>query len=267
MPFCHPWAAAARLCATLALAAAPAFAFAASGEADNASTKAPGAGEAIAPQSMPASADLGYRSSATLTFMGLPLSLHGRTTTRWRLKDGHYEAQLHIDTVGFDQVSRGQLAPDGALAPDRYEEKRPFHEAEFVDIDWAHGRIRFGAAGEPVPAPPQGAQDRLSLQFELARLMQRYPQRFVAGTTHTVKLIGTHDVDTWNFLVDEDNSVETGRGAMHAVHFSARRTVGKVQETMDVWLGAELHWLPVRIRIVDRKGAVIDSVLADAVLP
>jgi len=215
---------------------------------------------------LPLSADLGYRTTATMKLMDLPLTLHGRTTIRWRLEDGHYESHLHIDTGGFDQVSRGKLAADGSLMPERYEEKRPFHDPDYVDIDWAHGRIQFGS-GAPALAPVAGAQDRLSLQFELARLLQRYPEQFAPGSTHSINLIGTHDVDPWSFGAAEEKSVDTGRGAMRAVRFSARRTVHGVEETIDVWLGADLRWLPIRIRMVDRKGSIIDSVLEDAVLP
>lgn len=219
-----------------------------------------------APLVLPASADLGYRTTATLKLMGLPITLHGRTTIRWRLADGHYETRLHIDTGGFDQYSRGQLPADGALVPERYEEKRPFHEPDFVDIDWAHGHIQYGASA-PGQSLAAGAQDRLSLYFELARQLQRSPEQFASGSVHTVSLIGTHDVDVWRIVSEDEKSVDTGKGAMRAVRFSARRSVGSVEETMDVWLGADLHWLPIRIHIVDRKGSIIDSVLEDAVLP
>lgn len=193
------------------------------------------------------------------------MTLHSRTTTRWRLDGERYEMHLHMDTGGFDQISRGQLSPEGDLLPNRYEEKRPFHEPDTVDVDWARGSVRFGSA-PPAPAPEVGAQDRLSLQFELAQLRQRYPEQFVSGSVHTVKLIGTHDVDLWHYTVGDEESIETGRGSMRAVRFSARRTVGSVQETMDIWLGADLHWMPVRIRMVDRKQSIIDSVLQEASL-
>lgn len=219
----------------------------------------------VAP-ALPASADLGYRTTATLKLMGLPVTLHGRTTIRWRLEDGHYETRLHIDTGGFDQFSQGQLTADGALAPERYEEKRPFHEPDIVIIDWAHGHIQYGSSA-PARSPAAGAQDRLSIEFELARQLQRFPQRFASGSVHSVNLIGTHDVDAWRFVSEDEKSVDTSKGAMRAVRFSARRTVGSVEETMDIWLGADLRWLPIRIHIVDRKGSVIDSVLDDAVVP
>jgi len=215
---------------------------------------------------LPPSADLQYQTTVTMQLMGMPVTLHARTTTGWRIAGQRYEAHLHMDTAEFDQSSRGALDPDGALVPDRYEEKRPFHSAEAVQIDWAQERVQFGSAA-PTHAPAPGAQDRLSLQFELARLRQRYPERFATGSTHEVSLIGTHDVDPWKFTVAEAESIDTGRGPMRAVRFSARRQVGTVEETMDIWLGPDLRWLPIRIRIVDRKQSIIDSVLEQAQLP
>jgi hypothetical protein len=225
------------------------------------------AAPAGAPEAEPLvpAADLVYRTTATFRLAGLPMNMGARTTTRWRRDGARYEVHLHTDTIDFDQVSSGALGPDGALAPASYTEKRPFHHPDSVAIDWPQNRIRFGDAA-PVPAPASGAQDRLSLQFELARLYQRHPDRFAAGSTHDVALIGTHDVDPWRFTVGAEEVIETGRGPVRAVRFSARRPVGAVEETIDIWLGADLRWLPVRIRMVDRNHAVIDSVLQSAQL-
>jgi len=224
------------------------------------------AAPAAAASGLAAHALLVYRTTAEFHFGGLPLSMSARTTTSWRLDGRVYETHLHMDRVDFDQLSHGEVGADGAFAPTRYTEKRPFHDPESVAIDWVAGKIRYGA-GPKSAAPPPGAQDRLSLQFELARRRLSHPEQFAPGSRHEVRLIGTHDVDPWMFEVGAEESVETGRGALHAVRCSARRTVGTAVETIDIWLGAELSWLPVRIRMVDRKGAVIDSVLQSAELP
>jgi len=228
-------------------------------------------GEAAAPAAgsvpaWPAAVNLVYRTEGDTRVAGLPLTLHARTTTRWVRAGDRYETHLHTDTISFDQASSGHLGPDGALVPEQYTEKRPFHSAEGVHIDWTHGQIRFGEAA-PARAPEPGAQDRLSLQFEMARLRQLHPEHFAPGAVYAVNLIGTHDVDPWTFSITEDAAVQTGRGTMKATRFSARRTVGQVEETMDVWLGADVWWMPVRIRIVDRHASVIDSILQDFELP
>jgi hypothetical protein len=215
---------------------------------------------------LPSAIDLVYRTTGDTRLAGLPLTLHARTTMRWRLDGQHYEAHLHMDTIGFDQDSTGHLSADGALVPDRYDEKRPFHSPDSVVLDWARGQVRFGTAA-PAPAPEPGAQDRLSLQFELARLRRSFPQQLAAGSTYQTWLIGTHDVDAWKFTISEESAVQTGRGPMHATRVAARRLVGTVEETMDVWLGAEVYWMPIRIRIVDRNHSVIDSVLESVQTP
>ena len=212
---------------------------------------------------LPASARLEYATTATMQWMGLPLTLRGHTVMTWKFDGTHYDAQLRIDRVGFTQHSEGRLQADGALAPERYTEKRPFHHPDAVMLDWARGQVRFGGATTH-PAPKPGAQDRLSVQFEFARRMERNAQAFHPGDRDPIRLIGTHDVDDWKFTVGPAETVGTGLGPMPTIHLSARRPAGRVEETMDIWLGAKTRWLPVRIRIVDRNGSVIDSVLQTA---
>ena len=222
-------------------------------------------GAVVAPDFV-ATANLVYRTTAEFRLAGLPVKMSARTTTSWHRDGQNYETHLHMDTVDFDQLSKGVLGPDGALTPTSYTEKRPFHSPESVAIDWQNHQIKFGA-NPGVPAPPIGAQDRLSLQFELARLRLRQPERFAAGSMHDVHLIGTHDVDPWSFTVGAQEQIDTGHGPMRAVRYSAHRLVGTAEETIDIWLGADLHWMPIRIRMVDRHQSIIDSVLQSSDLP
>lgn len=211
-------------------------------------------------------ADLVYATTGTTQLGGFPLTLHARTTTHWRFSGGQYEATLHTDTVGFDQISRGTLRSTGGLAPSRYTEKRPFHDPESVDIDWANAQVRYGTAA-PAPGPQEGAQDRLSLQFELGALYREHPERFGTGAVFAVQLVGPHAIDDWKYVSAGEEDVETGRGTLKAVHLSARRPVRDTEETMDLWLARDLNQLPVRIRMVDRNHAVIDSVLQSVQFP
>jgi hypothetical protein len=210
--------------------------------------------------SLPQSVTLTYRTTANMKLAGLPVTLHAQTTTQWSRQGARYQAHLHMDsTVSFDQDSSGQILADGMLAPTHYEEKRPFHQPDVVQIDWSNHLVRFGADPlQPTPAP--GSQDRLALQFQLAQLLHNHPERLRPGSYLDVNLIGTHDVDPWRFMVSEDG-VQTGQGSIHAMRVSARRVVNGVEETMDVWLGQETRHLPVRIRFVDRNASVVDSIL------
>jgi hypothetical protein len=218
---------------------------------------------AAMPVRLPAAANLVYDTSATFHLGSMPITLHSRTTTSWKRDGDHYEAHLHMETGGFDQTSRGDVRAEGMVTPARYSETKPFHSAEVVTIDWPHEQIRFGNS-PPVHSPATGAQDRLSLQFELARQRLEFPDRFAPNSTHDVLLIGTHDVDPWKFTVTVEESVATGMGAMRAMRYSAHRTVHGVEETMDIWLGADVDWMPIRIKMVDRNQSIIDSILQKA---
>jgi hypothetical protein len=221
---------------------------------------------AAAPSPFTPEAELVYATTGTVRLGSVPLTLHARTTTHWHFAANHYQASLHTDTIGFDQISEGNVAAGGGLVPLRYQEKRPFHDPESVEIDWAKRLVRYGSAA-PVPAPGAGAQDRLSLQFELAALYRQHPERFAAGTVFAVQLIGTHSIDDWKFVSTGEEPVETGSGTVSAVHLAARRPVRDTEETMELWLASSKHQMPVRIRMVDRNQSVIDSILQSAKFP
>jgi len=217
----------------------------------------------------PPIADLVYATVANVRLAGFPITLRGRTITSWRTQAGRYEATLHtksLEAIEFDQHSTGQIGAAGALLPQHYQEKRPFHASETVDLDWAAGHIRFGLA-PPVAAPDRGAQDRLSLQFSLARAYLCQPGRFASGATVDIALIGPRDVDPWQLHSAGEDTIDTALGAERAVHLSAQRTVGNAHEAMDIWLSLAVRGLPVRIRMLDRNQSVIDSVLQEVAFP
>lgn len=227
---------------------------------------ATGSAPAAAPAGGAPAADLVYRTTATARLAGFPVTLHAHTKTHWLRSGHHYEASMQTDTVEFSQQSSGGIGPDGDLLPATYTEKRPFHDAESVHVDWAAGRLQY-ADGLAAPVPAVGAQDRLSLQFELATLYARNPERFAPGAVFAVQLIGPHAIDDWKFVCSGGESVQTAQGPVAAVHLSARRPVRDTEETMDLWIAVEGYHLPVRIRIVDRNQAVIDSILQQASAP
>ena len=183
-------------------------------------------------------ADLVYRTTATARLAGLPMTLHARTATHWQRNGDRYEASMQTDTVEFLQQSSGAVRPDGSLLPATYTEKRPFHAAESVQVDWPAQRLQY-AGGATAPTPPVGAQDRLSLQFELAAAYAREPERFAPGAVIAVQLIGPHAIDDWKFVCSGREGVQTAQGSAAAVHLAARRPVRDTEETMDLWLAVD----------------------------
>jgi hypothetical protein len=213
---------------------------------------------------MPRSARLVYRTHAEVPVLGLPLSLSARTETTWKLESGRYDCRLRTDTVEFDQHSAGEVAPARGLVPTHYDQKRPMKAAEAVTIDWARRRL------EPAPEGPgpfeleDGAQDRLSLQFQLAWMHERDPERFRPGAVLPFQIIGPRGADRWDFHVDAAQPLRTGIGTVAAVRLHARRMAGDREETMEMWISDAAQGFPLRIRMVDRNRSVIDSTLDEA---
>jgi len=73
---------------------------------------------------LPKSARLVYESYGTVRVGGFMLGVRGRTTTRWRFQNGHYQSDLSIDVVNFVESSQGLFDPDFGLEPERYSETR-----------------------------------------------------------------------------------------------------------------------------------------------
>jgi len=231
------------------------------------SASAPPASPAHAPVQvvLPRSARLVYASYGTVRAGGFTLGVRGRTTIRWQFQDGRYQSDLSIDVVDFKQSSQGRFDPDFGLEPERYSETRPRHPASSTQFDWANRRVSFTDDSRPGAADP-GAQDRLSIQFQLSVLRQVYPELFVRGTVVPITLAGTRDVSHWTFTVTGEDIIDTGLGHLPALRVLTTRTTGSGEESLEVWISERLDWFPARIRMVDKNRNVLDFVLDDATI-
>jgi Protein of unknown function (DUF3108) len=214
---------------------------------------------------LPKSARFVYDSYGTVRVGGFMLGVRGRTTTRWRFQDGHYQSDLSIDVVNFAESSQGHFDPDFGLEPERFSETRPHRPVSTTQFDWANGRVSFSEDSHPGEAE-RGTQDRLSVQFQLSVLRQVYPERFVRGSMMPITLAGTRDVSHWTFTVTGEDVVDSGLGHIPALRVLSNRTTASGDESLEVWISEKLNWFPVRIRIVDKNRNMIDSVLEEATI-
>jgi hypothetical protein len=211
---------------------------------------------------LPRSARLVYDSYATVRAGGFVLPVRGRTTTRWRFQDGHYQLDLSIDVVNFAESSRGQFDPDVGLEPERYSETHPRRPVSTTRFDWANRRVSFTDEQRQEKAEP-GTQDRLSVQFQLSVLRQVYPDLFVRGTVVPITLAGTRDVSHWTFTVTGEDMVDSGLGHMPALRVLSNRSTASGEESLEVWIAEKLNWFPVRIRMVDKNRNMLDFILEE----
>jgi hypothetical protein len=191
----------------------------------------------------------------------------GRAVHHWRLDGGRYSIRTHIEPVGivswfyrgeYEHESEGRLTEEG-LRPEHYVTQRGRPDRmEYAIFDWDESRATLSTGGltfetEAVP----GTQDQISFLHQLPFLLDGSPgfSMLIANgqriERHEVQVVG-------------EETVATDRGDFRALHLRRRAPEGS--SAVDVWLARELHYLPVKLRMKNRKGDLVEQVLTSAAL-
>ncbi len=188
----------------------------------------------------------------------------------YRLQNGGdtYEVDTRGKAVGvvamfysgvLIQTSVGRVSGQGLL-PERYGERRGKRPERVIRFD--HGRRKMIGLGTPAEVDlVPGTQDRLSIFYQVGLLARSKPELFQRGQRFTMPLASMKEIDKVSFLVAGEEAVETGRGRVPAVRLTVRNEADPDDPIIDVWLGTGLSMLPVRIRVSEDDGKVIDQVL------
>ena len=244
----------------LAGAAAPPAtdASAASATADAAS---PPAITLVTSVALPASAILTYR----MTGNARGLTYHASAELGWRNLGDHYDARMTVSALFLgsrSMASVGQLGT-GGLAPTRFSDKSRSEVAAHFEPD--KGLITFSANTPSAPWVP-GAQDRVSVFFQISGLMAGNPANFPVGTTVVMYTAGPRSADTWAFTVAAEEVLTLPYGDIQAVKLT-RKPQREYDQTVEIWLAPALDYLPVRNKIIQSNGDFIDQQLSDLKRP
>ena len=231
--------------------------------AENPTPALPGAAVASPAEPPPAELALPPRGEIVFTVLrGDPPAIIGRSVQSWELRDNSYRITSVMETVGLaallrptrmESESRGRIVATG-LAPESFVSRRPGKEGaeriDRVEFDWASSVARFSSgASAPLPA---GAQDLLSFNFQLGWLSKTGEMAIA-----TVKKLGRYRLE----LVGEE-LLETPVGLLRTLHFRAPG-----ETTTEVWLAADRHLLPVKIRHIDKKAESFDQLVEEIRIP
>lgn len=193
---------------------------------------------------------LGYRASGVLD---------------WQQNGSRYDARL-VASVFFlgNRVlsSEGEITPEG-LAPARFADKSRSERAAHFQPD--KGKITF-SANTPDAVWQRGAQDRLSVFFQLTGMLSGQPERFVSGTLIPVYTASARGADTWAFQVDGSESLSLPAGDMPALKLK-RQNRAEHEQQVEVWFAPSLSYWPVRIKLTQANGDFVDQQLVSVTLP
>lgn len=205
-------------------------------------------------QSWPAQGIIRYR--VYLGKAGLPV---GEATHAWRHDGARYSMEVELQTTGvarmlrdlhYVQRSEGRVGKLG-LVPERFSVSQTGKTPSDVRFDWARGSVRISRGsrirtGEVRP----GDQDLLSLWHQVAIVgLGRAPQ--------PITVVGGHYANPGRLELIGDEMLDLPIGRVESVRVRAEANDGKL--SIDLWFSKAHRLLPLRIRIVDGKGEMLDQ--------
>lgn len=219
-------------------------------------TRVSPAAQFLAPLQLPQTARLNY----DIVGQSRGLSYRASGLLDWQQDGKHYDARM-VASVFFlgsrTLTSQGEVTADG-LAPTRFADKARSEQAAHFQPD--KGKITF-SANTPDAAWQRGAQDRLSVFFQLAGMLAGQPERVTPGMQIPVYTASARGADTWAFVVDGSENLRLPAGDMATLKLT-RQSRMDYDQTVEIWFAPALSYWPVRIKVTQRNGDFADQQLA-----
>jgi hypothetical protein len=186
----------------------------------------------------------------------------------WIVEGNNYRLYISIPYafVGpFVFESRGTVDAYG-IAPIIYWTRRgtkPPRYSRFDRNEKGEGQMFFSEKPEFTPALLPGTQDRFSLMFQLASLLNGDSKIDEAGTIRAIPVVDYNTLEMWNFKSYGETTSEDVPSLGKAVnrHYALmQRENDPYKRQVDIWLSKDLEWLPGRIRSLESNGRVLELV-------
>ena len=183
----------------------------------------------------------------------------GEARHDWRLAGNKYEMSLNLEAKGlaglfglqYEQRSSGTVGPAG-LQPDVFSVDQRRRKRDSAHFDWVAGRVSIRREDKERrnEAIASGDQDVLSLWHQVrrfARSAQPVELNVITGKSikrASLKALGRE-------------MLKLPIGEVETLRMQAQAAGGELD--IDIWLSLQHDLLPVRIRITDDEGGVLDQ--------
>ena len=222
-----------------------------------------------APQSAQSPSALSIPSSVRLTYkmtgLSRGLNYHANGELNWRREANRYESSMVVSAFllgSRSMTSVGEVTADG-LAPKRFGDKARNELAAHFDAD--KGKITFSANRPELPWQ-RGAQDRLSVFFQLAGLLAGQAGAVPTGTRIALYTVGPRDAETWTFIVETMDNLSLPVGDIKALRLT-REPKREFDQKIETWFAPSMSYWPVRIKITQSNGDFVDQQLSGSSEP
>ena len=203
-------------------------------------------------QTLPAPVLLTYR------LHGQEKGFHYQATgeLRWQHNASAYamDLSLKVFLLGSRQWrSQGQITSAG-LAPTQFSDS--WRKERSAYFDRQAQRIVFSSKAPAVPLQSD-AQDQVSLYAQMAVAMAKSAEQFKPGSRLQIQTATVRDALPWRLTLEQVETLQLDGQSLQATKWVAKR-LHRDDAQVAFWVAAEHDWLPVRIRISQSSGSVID---------
>lgn len=161
--------------------------------------------------------------------------------------------------------SRGTVDAYG-LAPSIYWSQRGTRVPRYSRFDRNEkggGQMYFSEKPEFTPEIIPGTQDRFSLMFQVASLLNGDDKIDEAGTIRAIPVVDYNTLEMWQFKSYGESVTEDipSLGKTTTRHYALmQREKDPYKRQVDIWLAKDLEWLPGRIRSQESNGRVLELI-------
>jgi hypothetical protein len=186
----------------------------------------------------------------------------------WIVDGDSYRLYVNIPYafVGpFVFESRGTIDLFG-IAPAIYWTQRGTKAPRYTRFDRdanGGGQMFFSEKPEFTPNIVPGTQDRFSLMFQLASLLNGDSKIDDPGTIRSIPVVDYNTLDQWHFKsygegINED--IPSLGKSVNRHYALMQRENDPYKRQVDIWLAKDLEWLPGRIRSLESNGRILELV-------
>jgi hypothetical protein len=178
----------------------------------------------------------------------------GRSVHEWHHDGASYGIRSSNETTGLIALfrsARASLSSEGSvtaagLEPSEYRADRG-SGVDVARFDWAAGKVALSAGDAREVALTPGAQDLLSMFYQLGILLRQ-------GGIGDMGIATGRKFETYGFASVGEESLALPFGSQRTLHLKTRPAPGG--DSTEIWLGLDLSNLPLKIRFADRDGEV-----------
>lgn len=186
----------------------------------------------------------------------------------WIVDGNNYRLHINIPYafVGpFVFESRGTIDAYG-MAPSIYWTQRGTKPPRYSRFDRdasGGGKMFFSEKPEFTPDLLPGTQDRFSLMFQFASLLNGDSKIDEAGYIRALPVVDYNTLEMWQFksygeTVSED--IPSLGKSVNRRYALMQREKDPYKRQVDIWLAKDLDWLPGRIRSREANGRVLELI-------